>query len=189
MGAKMQELVDTKDFDYEAAATKVNGWGSDLELTNRGGVPKEMNRDTVLTGFHDPITVKQKPKVEILVTNERGSLTPVFSNSCPPKYLSGMMRRFAFRYSENVLTRWLTLMAADRVNMVEGWVEDIFRGKMPMILPRQEYRTLDHLRRIRQQGFKNKQDVVIVAATGIAAVGLAAGVIFLAKKALDKRAA
>lgn len=185
----MQELVDTKNFDYEAAATRVTGWGSDLELANRGGVPRERNRDTVLTGFHDPITVKQKPKVEILVTNERGSLTPVFSNSCPPKGVSGMLRRFAFRYSENTLTRWMTLIMADRVNMVEGWVEDIAHGKMPMILPRQEYRTLDHLRRIRQQGVKNKQDVALVAATGIVAVGLAAGAIFLAKKALDKRAA
>ena len=44
-----------------------------------------------------------------------------------------MIRRQAFRYSESQWAHWLMLMAADRVNVVEGVVEDVGRGRIPNI--------------------------------------------------------
>ena len=43
------------------------------------------------------------------------------------------MRRLAFRWSESNWAHWLLLIAADRVNMVEGLVEDLGRGHIPNI--------------------------------------------------------
>jgi hypothetical protein len=43
------------------------------------------------------------------------------------------MRRLAFRWSESNWAHWLLLIAADRVNMVEGLVEDLGRGHLPNI--------------------------------------------------------
>jgi hypothetical protein len=43
------------------------------------------------------------------------------------------MRRLAFRWSESNWAHWLLLIAADRVNMVEGLVEDLGRGHVPNI--------------------------------------------------------
>jgi hypothetical protein len=43
------------------------------------------------------------------------------------------MRRLAFRWSESNWAHWLLLIAADRVNMVEGLVEDFSRGHIPNI--------------------------------------------------------
>jgi len=43
------------------------------------------------------------------------------------------MRRLAFRWSESNWAHWMILMGADRVNMIEGLVEDVARGKVPNI--------------------------------------------------------
>ncbi len=45
-----------------------------------------------------------------------------------------MMRRAAFRFSENDLRHWLMLLAADRVNVVEGLIDDLAHGHVPNIL-------------------------------------------------------
>ena len=44
-----------------------------------------------------------------------------------------MIRRSAFRYSESDWRHWLMLMGADRINMAEGIVQDLRRGKLPNI--------------------------------------------------------
>lgn len=53
--------------------------------------------------------------------------------STPPSGLSGVIRRVAFRFSESDWTHWLLLLGADRINMVEGVLQDLGRGKVPNI--------------------------------------------------------
>lgn len=76
---------------------------------------------------------QQAQTVEILQSNARPKITPVFGTSMPPSGVSGNMRRFAFKFSENDIRHWLVLMAADRVNMVEGLVDDLSRGHIPNV--------------------------------------------------------
>ena len=57
----------------------------------------------------------------------------MFGTASPPKWVSGYMRRLAFRWSESNWTHWLLLMGADRVNMVEGLVEDLAHARIPNI--------------------------------------------------------
>ena len=57
----------------------------------------------------------------------------MFGTSTPPSGLSGMIRRGAFKYSESHWAHWLMLMGADRVNMVEGIVQDLARARIPNI--------------------------------------------------------
>ena len=61
-------------------------------------------------------------------STERGGVTPVFGTSVPPSGLSGMLRRRAFRRSENDVRHWMMLLLADRVNVVEGLLEDLRRS-------------------------------------------------------------
>jgi hypothetical protein len=51
--------------------------------------------------------------------------------STPPRLLSGVIRRLAFRKSESNWLHWLLLIGADRVNTLEGVFEDIARGRLP----------------------------------------------------------
>jgi hypothetical protein len=74
---------------------------------------------------------RQPVSMEILHSNERPGVSAVFGTSSPPSGLSGMLRRYAFRYSEGSWGHWLPLILADRVNMVEGIVSDIGHGHFP----------------------------------------------------------
>ncbi len=110
----------------------IEGWGADLDHANRPAYPRERTPPR-LEGVHWDQPEQQQQTVEILKSNERPTMTPVFGTSTPPSGVSGSMRRFAFRFSENDIRHWLLLLAADRVNVVEGLVDDLSRGHIPNI--------------------------------------------------------
>jgi hypothetical protein len=83
---------------------------------------------------HEGKLPQQPENVEVLVSTERPGITPIFGTAQPPTGLSGMIRRAAYKWSENDLRRWLLLLAADRVNVVEGIGEDLAHGKVPNVL-------------------------------------------------------
>ena len=69
----------------------------------------------------------------MLQSIERSSLPAVFGTSVAPQGLSGLIQRFAFKYSESNYGHWLPLLLADRINMVEGLVDDLKQGHIPNI--------------------------------------------------------
>ena len=140
---------------------RIPGWGSDLEPARRPGVPRDAAPDIGPETLYPPIP-RQVPRVKIHKSTEHGQLTPVFGTSCPPTGLSGRMRDFAYHYSEGRMLRWLTLMAADRVNMIEDIVNDLAHGHVPNIPKEMGIRAE---LRYNPRGFAKK-----VAITGIALV-------------------
>jgi hypothetical protein len=111
----------------------INGWGVDADPTNEPTHPMKnyTGDDHQRLNWERPPL--QQPTVEILHSNERPNLTAVFGTSTPPSGLSGAIRRFAFRFSESEYGHWLPLLLADRVNVVEGIIEDIAHGHVPNI--------------------------------------------------------
>ncbi|MFL5815087.1 MAG: hypothetical protein ACJ763_16040 [Bdellovibrionia bacterium] len=103
---------------------RIPGWGADLDPKNRPAVPKEKTPPNG-TGAHWDEPEQQIPNVKILVSTEHKGLTPVFGTSCPPKGLSGMIREFAFKFSEGRKAHWLLLLAADRVDVFEEGIKSI----------------------------------------------------------------
>src|SRR5574343_589925 len=95
----------------------IKGWGSDLPRSRRPAVP--MERTPPRLDVQPAPPAQQAVTVEILHSTERPGITPLFGTPQPPRGLSGVMRRHAFRHSENDLRHWLMLLAADRVDMVE----------------------------------------------------------------------
>ena len=111
----------------------INGWGADLDRKDRPGVPMERTPPRFIPEPSGKVT-HQEQNVEVLVSTERPGITPIFGTAQPPSGLSGAMRRAAFRWSENDMRHWLLLLGADRVNVVEGVVEDLAKGKVPNVL-------------------------------------------------------
>lgn len=107
----------------------IAGWGSDIRRREgtHGATPLPMGKGPTPTGEPTP----QVATVEILTSTERDGLTPVFGATVPPSGLSGMCRRWAFKFSENDLRHWLLLLFADRVNVGEGLVSDLSQGHVP----------------------------------------------------------
>jgi hypothetical protein len=109
----------------------INGWGADLAPENRPGIPRELNQTNVLSQPEYKTIERQVPPHRIHMTVERDRLTPVFGTSCPPRLLSGLIRDVAYKYSEARLARWMTLLVADRVDIVESSFIDLLRFKWP----------------------------------------------------------
>jgi len=96
--------------------TRIPGWGVDLDPKDRPSVPRE-RFDPDLSGAHWDFPERQPEKWPRERSNEHKFLTPVFGTSCPPKGVSGTMRKYAYkRFSEARAAHWLILVAADRVD-------------------------------------------------------------------------
>jgi hypothetical protein len=99
---------------------RIPGWGVDLDLKDRPSVPREQF-DPAGTGAHWDFPERQEEKWPRERSIEHAFLTPVFGTSCPPKGLSGVMRKYAYaKFSEGRAAHWLILLAADRVDSVES---------------------------------------------------------------------
>lgn len=110
----------------------IPGWGSDLDRARRPAVPMERTPPRLENAPSGP--PEQQPQyMPILRSTERPRITPVFGTSAPPSGLSGKLRRFAYRFSENDLRHWMVLLFADRINMVEGVIGDLAQGHVPNV--------------------------------------------------------
>jgi hypothetical protein len=117
----------------------IKGWGIDADPKNDPTYPMKHRTNEEQKGYSWERPTQQKSEVEVLHSNERPNLTAVFGTSTPPSGLSGMIRRFAFNYSENSYLHWLPLLMADRVNVVEGVLDDLSKGHIPNIFAEKGY--------------------------------------------------
>ena len=113
--------------------SQVKGWGIDANPKNDPLYPMKNRNNAEHAGYSWQRPTQQPVNMEVLHSNERPNVTSVFGESTPPAGLSGMIRRFAFRYSESSYGHWLPLMAADRVGVLEGIVLDVSRGRIPNV--------------------------------------------------------
>lgn len=109
----------------------IKGWGIDADPENEPNYPmKKWTGDD-----HKRINWKRPPlqpvNVEVLHSNERPYMTAVFGTSVPPSGLSGVIRRYAFKHSEGSYVHWFSLILADRINMIEGIIDDVAHGHIP----------------------------------------------------------
>ncbi|HEX8151734.1 MAG TPA: hypothetical protein VF698_01355 [Thermoanaerobaculia bacterium] len=105
----------------------VNGWGADLDHANRPSYPKELPSN--VRTARGEVRDWQVPHTKVHVSNEHPNLTPAFGASVAPKGLSGMLRDYAYEFGEATNRHWMTLVLADRVDMVESMITSALRGK------------------------------------------------------------
>jgi hypothetical protein len=87
----------------------IEGWGADLDPQVRPAYPMERTPPRFINRHWDELEHQ------------------------PPSGVSGKLRDFAFGYSENDLRHWLMLLFADRVNVVEGILQDLAHGHVPNV--------------------------------------------------------
>jgi hypothetical protein len=104
----------------DSLRARIPGWGADLDPKDRPSVPMEQF-DPDLSGASWTFPERQPENWPRERSIEHKFLTPVFGTSCPPKGLSGVIRRYAYqKYSEGRAAHWLLLLAADRVDTAES---------------------------------------------------------------------
>lgn len=112
----------------------IPGYGMDIDLENEPNYPMKNYTGDDHKRLDYPRSEQQEETVELLKSTERPSLPAVFGTSVPPSGLSGMIRRYAFQHSEDRVRHWIPLILADRINVVEGILEDLGNGIVPNIL-------------------------------------------------------
>jgi hypothetical protein len=104
----------------EQLRARIPGWGVDLDPKDRPSVPKLQFHDD-LSGAHWEFPERQPERWPRERSIEHKFLTPVFGTACPPRGVSGAIRKLAYaRYSEGRAAHWLLLIAADRVDAWEN---------------------------------------------------------------------
>jgi len=134
-GSETYKDVATGDVDRKLAniPKDIPGWGIDANPENDPTYPMKHATGADHQRIHYDKPPQQPLSVEILQSIERPSITRVFGTSTPPSGISGMIRRFAYKFSEGDARHWLSLILADKVNVVEGVVDDLKQGYVPNI--------------------------------------------------------
>lgn len=121
--------MENKNSNYK----DIPGWGMDADPENEPTYPMKNYTGDDHNRIEYERAEQQPVEVELLMSNERPAVTRVFGTSVPPSGLSGVIRRYAFKHSEDRYRHWIPLILADRINVVEGVLEDIGRGYFPNI--------------------------------------------------------
>ena len=91
--------------------------GADISTDERPGVPMEQPAGR-LTPTAPGSIERMKPRRGI-VHRKGAALTPVFGTAQPLHGFSGVLRRMAYSTRETKARHWLTLLLADRVDVLE----------------------------------------------------------------------
>ncbi len=124
----MRAQQDFQDNKY----AHIPGWGIDANPDNDPQYPMRSNpteQHKGIDGWTRPTL--QEETVEVLHSIERPNLTAVFGTTCPPRGLSGLIRRWAFKSSENMYAHWLPLVLADRIDAIEAFFMDLVSLRFP----------------------------------------------------------
>jgi hypothetical protein len=161
----------------EELRARIPGWGADLDPADRPSYPKlQYPADT---GARWDFPERQPEKWPRERSIEHAFVTPVFGTAQPPKGLSGVVRKYAYRrFSEGRLAHWLLLVVADRVDAVESHLASLLSGRPDDPVTESGVKgefTHNGLasRRGRSDARHQVLDPVIVAGPWVAAVGAA----------------
>lgn len=158
--------------DYQ----QIKGWGIDADPENEPNYPmKNYTGDD-----HNRLNYERAPQQLIheganLHSNERPNMSAVFGTTVPPSGWSGKLRRHAFRYSEDNYAHWMTLVLADRIDVIEGLIDDIRNGYIPNIYAEKGWKA--------EWKYNKKEMIVKVAAAAVVFAG--AWYYFSRKRSLD----
>ena len=109
----------------------IPGWGMDADPENDPTYPMKHYNGADHQRLDYERAPQQPINIEIFHSIERPGVTRVFGTSTPPSGLSGVIRRFAYKYSEATATHWMTLILADRVDVIQGKLNDLKHGILP----------------------------------------------------------
>jgi hypothetical protein len=163
---------------------RIPGWGADLDPKDRPSVPQE-RFEPDFSGAHWEFPERQPELWPRERSIEHKFLTPVFGTACPPRGVSGKIRRYAYaKYSEGRAAHWLLLLGADRVDALGSTLRSFVSFHPDNLLAETGVRSeLTHhgltsrLRHKRADLVHQPLDPIIVAAPWVLGGGIAYAVI------------
>lgn len=154
-------VTETVPRDYRT----IKGWGVDLDPKNRPMFPMELPSD--VQSVRGDVQAWQVPSMDVYVSIEHPNRTPVFGETCPPKGLSGALRKYAYRYGEGTNRHWTTLILADRIDIFESLFGGVLEGRPDRYIQEKGWRA-----NVKYDSERGPNYVAVgVALLGVVAVG------------------
>jgi hypothetical protein len=122
--------MEVRMASIELEHPEIPDWGVDLPIARRPGVPREAS-PRPYPGARWVQPEQQVPTVPILKRADLPGLTPTFGTGAPPRGLSGRLRRLAYKSPDHLVRHWMILLAADRVDAIEGRLDGILQRAQP----------------------------------------------------------
>jgi hypothetical protein len=112
------EVVQHREAGAKALqpVTRPAHWGVDRDLSRRPGVPKARSPEP-WPNTQFPPERQHGPPSSPLHGRPNKLMPPVFGTAVPLRGLSGLVRRFAYRYPDHYPRHWLLLLLGDRVDL------------------------------------------------------------------------
>jgi hypothetical protein len=176
----------------EELRARIPGWGVDLDPRDRPSVPRE-RFDPNLNGAHWEFPERQPERWPRERSVEHKFLTPVFGTACPPRGVSGVIRRHAYHYSEGRAAHWLLLLAADRVDALESHFRSLLtlRPDNPVtetgVLSELSHGIPSRRHRNRADLAHQPLDLLVVGAPWLLAAGVAYGTVKMLRRTRRSR--
>ncbi len=99
------------------APNSILGWGVDLRQEDRPGVPQELTPKPI----GNPPYAHPEPQHNGRPTalDVQRPVTPTYGTVVPMRGLSGLIRTAAYKVPSYLPRRWMMLMMADRIDVIE----------------------------------------------------------------------
>lgn len=128
MEAMINPEIDRK---IANAPKDIPGWGMDADPENDPTYPMKHWNGADYERSHYDKAPQQPVNIKVFHSIERPEITRVFGTAAPPYGLSGVIRGFAYKYSEATALHWMSLIFADRVDAIQGVISDLSHGIVP----------------------------------------------------------
>jgi hypothetical protein len=183
MATNAQAKQDQKKTDPDAQQDRktavqpkdIPGWGMDADPENDPTYPMKHTNGADHQRLNYERPPQQRIDMEIFHSVERPGITRVFGTSTPPRGLSGAIRRYAYQHSEATAAHWMTLILADRVDVVEGIINDLKHGIVPNLWVERGWRAEWKINRMG-----------LVQKMAIGAIAVTVALIVLSRKTAEK---
>jgi hypothetical protein len=104
--------------------------GVDSDPSRRPGVPR-MHAPRALPNTRYPPERQQSDVTVFLHGRPHKTFPPVFGTAVPPRGVSGLVRKAAYRYPDHYMRHWTMLLFADRVDLWERRLRTVLRVALP----------------------------------------------------------
>jgi hypothetical protein len=148
----------------------IPGWGIDADLENDPTYPMKHWNGADHQRFNYEKPPQQRLNMRVFHSIERPGITRVFGTSTPPTGLSGRIRGWAYKFSEATTAHWMELILADRINSVEGLIDDFAHGTIPNLF---EERGWSAEWKYNREGFIKSALTGLLVTTAVIALGTA----------------
>jgi hypothetical protein len=103
-------------------STRIYEDSPDASPKARPGVPAERATPEPVANAHWVEPPRQTPRGKELKDVDRPELTATFGTGQPPRGLSGLLRKRAYRIPDYRARRWMLLLLADRIDAIESLI-------------------------------------------------------------------